>query len=178
MEFQELLSQRRSIRRYIDKPVEKEKITEMIEAAIQAPSWKNSQVTRYHVITHKETLEQIKLALPEFNQKNVTNAPVIIISTIILNRAGFERDGTPTNELENGWGYYDCGLHNMNLLLKATDLGLSTLVMGLRDSNKIKDILHIDNNESIVSVISVGYSDFKPEKPKRKQVEDITTFYE
>lgn len=47
----------------------------------------------------------------------------------------------------------------MALLLKATELGLSTLVMGIRDAAKISEILEIPENEAVVSVISVGYSD-------------------
>jgi nitroreductase len=65
----------------------------------------------------------------------------------------------------------------MNLLLKATELGLSTLVMGLRDAKQLHDILSIDDNESIVSVIAVGYPDIEPSMPKRKSVEDIAKFY-
>ena len=65
-------------------------------------------------------------------------------------------DGSPTNELGNGWGYYDCGLQNMNLLLKAEELGLSTLIMGIRDAEKLRDVFHIPLEESIVSVISVA----------------------
>ncbi|MFQ7173914.1 MAG: hypothetical protein ACLRQF_18750 [Thomasclavelia ramosa] len=51
----------------------------------------------------------LKRCLPEFNQENCKNAPVLIAS-FIPNRSGFERDGTPSNELANGWGCYDLGL--------------------------------------------------------------------
>ncbi len=43
-----------------------------------------------------------------------------------------------------------------NLILKATELGLSTLIMGLRDGDKIRDMLSIPESETIVSVIAVG----------------------
>jgi len=177
MEFNDLLQRRRSVREYINKTVEEEKIREMIEAAIQAPSWKNSQVTRYYVVSGQKTLEQIKSALAEFNQKNVSGAPVLIVTTIVRNRSGYERDGTPSNELGNGWGYYDCGLQNMNLLLKASELGLSSLVMGIRDAEKIRDMLDVPENEAIVSVIGIGYSDADGVKPARKSVDDITRFF-
>lgn len=177
MELQKAIETRRSIRKYQKRDVEPEKIEAMIQAAILAPSWKNSQVTRYYVVRSK-TLEEVKSALPEFNQKNIENAPVLIVPTIVLNRSGFERSGEPSNELGNGWGYYDCGLQNMNLLLKATDLGLSTLVMGIRDAEKLKAILHIPDTESVVSVISVGYGGIEAAMPKRKTVEDITHYFE
>ena len=65
----------------------------------------------------------------------------------------------------------------MNFILKATELGLGTLVMGIRDGDKIREILNIADNEIIVSVISVGYPDIEPAMPKRKTVEDITKVY-
>ena len=54
MELQNALETRRSIRKYQAKPVEPEKIRQMIQAAILAPSWKNSQVTRYYVAQSEE----------------------------------------------------------------------------------------------------------------------------
>lgn len=174
MELDEVLNKRKSTRRqYLSKKVDDNVIRQVIEAAILAPSWKNSQVTRYYIAKSKEALQQVKNALPEFNQENVGQAPVLIVSTIVLNRSGYNKDGTPTNELGNGWGYYDCGMHNMNLLLKATELGLSTLVMGIRDEQKIKEIFAIPDNQSVVSVIALGYSDMEIERPQRKTFEDI-----
>ena len=49
MELEQAMENRRSIRKYKAKPVETEKIRKMIQAAGLAPSWKNSQVTRYYV---------------------------------------------------------------------------------------------------------------------------------
>lgn len=165
MELQSALENRKSIRSYLSKDVEPEKLTALIEAASLAPSWKNSQTARYYVIHTPEKLEQIRATLPEFNRKNCEQAPALIITTVVLNRSGYERNGEPTNELGNGWGFYDCGLGSMALLLKATELGLSTLVMGIRDAAKISEILEIPENEAVVSVISVGYSDADPERP-------------
>ena len=160
MELQSALENRKSIRSYLSKDVEPEKLTALIEAASLAPSWKNSQTARYYV-----------------NRKNCEQAPALIITTVVLNRSGYERNGEPTNELGNGWGFYDCGLGSMALLLKATELGLSTLVMGIRDAAKIREILEIPENEAVVSVISVGYSDADPERPVRKPLEKLARFF-
>lgn len=177
IELQSALENRKSIRSYLSKDVEPEKLTALIEAASLAPSWKNSQTARYYVIHTPEKLEQIRATLPEFNRKNCEQAPALIITTVVLNRSGYERNGEPTNELGNGWGFYDCGLGSMALLLKATELGLSTLVMGIRDAAKISEILEIPENEAVVSVISVGYSDADPERPARKPVEKLARFF-
>ena len=178
MELQSALENRKSIRSYLSKDVEPEKLTALIEAASLAPSWKNSQTARYYVIHTPEKLEQIRATLPEFNRKNCEQAPALIITTVVLNRSGYERNGEPTNELGNGWGFYDCGLGSMALLLKATELGLSTLVMGIRDAAKIREILEIPENEAVVSVISGGYSDDDPERPARKPVEKLAHFFQ
>ena len=178
MEFNQLLESRRSIRKYKQEKVDQSLIKEMIQAAIQAPSWKKSQTARYHVVMDENLLKQIKEdALPTFNANNCKDAPVLIVCSFVKNRAGFEKDGTTTNEVGQGWGYYDCGLHNENLILKAKDLGLDTLVMGIRNEEKIRTLLNINENEIIVSVISVGYRDIEPTKPNRKEVEAITKFY-
>jgi len=177
MELQSALENRKSIRSYLSKDVEPEKLTALIEAASLAPSWKNSQTARYYVIHTPEKLEQIRATLPEFNRKNCEQAPALIITTVVLNRSGYERNDEPTNELGNGWGFYDCGLGSMALLLKATELGLSTLVMGIRDAAKISEILEIPENEAVVSVISVGYSDADPERPARKPLEKLARFF-
>ena len=170
MELQNVLQQRRSIRKYKQQPVEKEKIEEMIQAAIYSESWKNSQTPRYHVIQSKEMLEQ-------FKKKCLADAPVLIVTTFVKDRAGFQRNGSPDNELQNGWGVYDCGLANQNLILKATELGLGTLVMGIRDERAIRELLEIPVQETIVSVIGVGYPNIEPSMPKRKTIEEVSTFY-
>jgi len=178
MEFMEILESRRSIRRYKDTPVSKETVAKIIQAAILAPSWKNSQTARYHVITSQEMLSAFKeTCLAEYNRNNSKDAPVLIVTSFVKDRSGFNKDGTPTNEVGQGWGYYDCGLHNEVLLLKARELGLDTLVMGIRDEAKIRELLKIDESEIIVSVIALGYRDIDPEMPKRKTAEDITIFY-
>lgn len=178
MELDTVIKKRRSIRKYKNQTVDKKLIKQIIEAGIEAPSWKNSQTARYHIITSKELLNQFKKkCLPEFNQENCKDAPVLIVTTFIKNRAGFERDGTASNELENGWGCYDLGIHNQNMILKATEEGLATLIMGIRDENKIRALLNIPDSEIIVSVIALGIGDFEVERPKRKTVDDITTFY-
>ena len=65
----------------------------------------------------------------------------------------------------------------MNLLLAAKEQGLDTLVMGIRDAGKIAELLEIPKEQSVVSVIGVGYSQAEPAMPKRKTVADIARFY-
>ena len=110
MELDTVIKKRRSIRKYRNQTVDKKLIKQIIEAGIEAPSWKNSQTARYHIVNSKEALDAFKNnCLPLFNQENCKDAPVLIVTTFIKNRSGFERDGTASNELANGWGCYDLG---------------------------------------------------------------------
>ena len=99
----------------------------------------------------------------------------LIVTTFVHNHAGFQKDGTPDNELGNGWGCYDLGLQTENLLLKATELGYSTLIMGIRDADAIRKLLSIPEEENIMAVIAVGKAAEAPFRPKRKAVEDVLT---
>lgn len=49
--------------------------------------------------------------------------------------------------------------------------------MGIRDERTIRELLEIPAQETIVSVIGVGYPDIEPDMPKRKTIEEVSTFY-
>ena len=173
MTFQEVLEARKSVRCYIARPVEEEKVCAMLEAAALAPSWKNSQTARSYVV-RGEMLQKVREALPPFNQRNSE-----IVSTFIKGRAGFLPTGEPNNELGDGWGAYDCGLHDMALLLKASELGLSTLVMGIRDAAMLRGILNIPAEEEVTSVIAVGYAEEDtPARPARMEAAARSKWFE
>ena len=177
MEFQKVLETRRTVRKY-SAGVTREQMEELLRAAQEAPSWKNSQTGRYYCVLSEEMVDKIRMeCLPDAGNAGKSEHAALIITTFVHDRAGFQKDGTADNELGNGWGYYDCGLHDMNLLLEAANQGLSTLVMGLRDADKLREAFDIPKEESIVSVISVGYSDADPDRPTRKSVEEIAKFF-
>lgn len=179
MELQTAIETRRSIRHYdAEKKVMKEQVETLIKAASLAPSWKNTQTSRYYcVLSEDKVAEFSQKCLPEFNQKNSAGAGALIVATFVKGLVGFDNDGNPVNEAGDGWGYYDLGLQNENLLLKATELGLDTLVMGIRDGEAIREMLHIPETENVVAVIAVGYKAKEANMPKRKELEEIAKFF-
>lgn len=178
MEFQELIEKRRSIRKYsTDGKVSRDDILTVIKAAQEAPSWKNSQTGRYYCILSEDMTERFREeCLPELNRTKSQNA-ALIVTTFVRDRAGFQKDGSPDNELGNGWGCYDLGLQNENLILKASELGYSTLIMGIRDADNIRKLLDIPQEEITVAVIAVGKAAEEPARPKRREIEEIVRFY-
>ncbi len=176
MELDDALKQRRSIREYNGEKVDEGQLRELIQAALYAPTWKNTETARYYVAESDKMRAAVNDVLPEGNKKKTVNASAFIVCTFVPNISGCMEEGTLINELGNGWGIYDSGLQNMNLLLKATELGLSTLVMGMRDADKLKEVLGIPKEEVLVSVIAVGHSDQTPDMPARKGVDEIAKF--
>ena len=177
MELQTCIEQRRSVCKYKNQSVPRELIREIIKAATFAPSWKNSQVSRYYV-AEGNAKKELASYLGEFNGRNVQDAPVLIVSTVVNKRSGFTRAGEYETHLKDGFQYYDCGMQSMNLCLKAHELGLATLVMGIYDEAAIRKLFNIDESQIIVAVTAVGYADGETSMPKRKSVDDITVFKE
>ena len=163
MEFQNLIEKRRSVRKYVERNmVTKDEILSMIKAAQEAPSWKNSQTGRYYCIMDEKNVEQFRReCLPEMNAGKCENA-VLLVSTFVHNRAGFQKDGTADNEIGNGWGCYE--------------LGYGTLIMGIRDADKIREFCSVPETETVVGVIAVGVPGEEPGRPKRKDTEEIVKF--
>lgn len=175
MDFNTVVKERRSIRKFdAEKKVTPEQIAEMVQAAIYAPSWKNAQTSRYYACMSEEAMNQVKSGMPDFNNNSIKDASAVIVTTVVANRSGYERDGSATTEFcHNEWGIYDLGMACQNLVLKAQDMGLGTLVMGIRDSEAVKTALGIPEDQIVVAVIGVGYPAVSPEMPKRKAVEDV-----
>lgn len=179
MEFQKLIETRRTIRKYAaNSEVTREQMEALIRAAQEAPSWKNSETGRYYCVLSREMVDKIHTScLPGARNAEKSENAALIVTTFVHDRAGFQKDGTADNELGNGWGCYDLGLQNENLILKAADIGLSTLIMGLREADKLRELLDIPDTETIVAVIAVGKADESPNRPPRKELDEIARFF-
>ena len=175
MEFTELIAARRSVRGY-GAAIEHDALKDILTAAQQAPSWKNQQTSRCYVLETPELLEDLRAtALPSFNQNSSANA-ALIVTTYVKDVVGFN-GGVPVNEIGNGWGAYDLGLHDAYLVLAAKNAGYDTLIMGIRDAAVIREKLDIPENEEIMSVIAVGKRSAEPTIRPRKELNEVVRFF-
>ena len=175
MEFTELIAERRSIRKY-EAAVPREEMEVILTVARQAPSWKNQQTARCYVPETPEKLEELRAeALPSFNRNSSANA-TLVVTTYVKGVVGFN-DETPVNEIGNGWGAYDLGLHDAYLILAARNRGYDTLIMGIRDAGVIREKLGIPDNEEIMSVIAVGKRAESPAPRPRKDLSETVRFF-
>lgn len=172
MELMELTKSRRSVRAYeAGREVTGEMIVELMQTVQLAPTWKNSQTGRYYAAITPEKIEAVRACLPAFNQKSSANA-ALVVTTFVKGVAGHTQ-GQPDNELGDQWGAYDLGLQNAYLVLKARDMGLDTLIMGLRDADALRALLDIPAEEQVAAVIALGWRDGEPVFRPRKELSEI-----
>jgi nitroreductase len=140
--------QRRSIREYKEKAIPEELFTELLEAAMCAPSAGNERPWHFIVITERSLLEGIT----EFHSQMLKQAPAAIIVCADMNR-----DKYP------GVGYWiqDCAAATENILIAAQDRGLGTCWLGVYPrENRVagmRRLLNIPEHIVPFSAIAVGY---------------------
>ena len=159
MEVFECIKTRRSVRRFEDRPVERETIQKIVDAAIWAPSWKNSQTPRYTVVDNREIIDDIAengCCDFAFNTKTLKQTPVLIVVSYVKGICGFEKDGSYSTDKKEGWQMFDAGV--------------------AYDSAYIQEKLGIPQTEEVAVLLAAGYEKFTPDAPTRKTAEDVLRF--
>ena len=160
MAFLELARSRRSIRSYTDRKISRENLTLCVEAACQSASACNSQPWKFIILQDRAVRDELATTLT--TGKFLSQAPVGIAVTI-------NTDNSPEAPL-------DGAAATQNMLLAAHALGLGACWISAYDTaseNEAKRILHIPDDERLLSVVSVGHPAEAPQKEK-KDFEDIT----
>ena len=174
--FDEVLTGRRSVRSYDPaKKISEQEVRTLLTAVQDAPSWANQQPTKYYVAISPEKLAAVQ-DLVGGNKDRIKDAPVLIVSTYERGKSGFFR-GNPANEVGDGWGAYDNGLSNCYLVLQARAMGFDTLIMGMREADKLRTLFSIPDNETVMAVIALGYRAAEPRRPAHKNLDDVVKFY-
>lgn len=177
MTAKECITGRRSIRQYSDKPVSHELLTQIVETASFAPSWKHTQIVRYIAVEGEMKHKLSKLTSDHPNNGIIMeNAPMVIAVTVIKGRCGFERDGSYTTERGDSWQMFDAGVASEAFCLAAYEQGLGTVIMGIFDQKEASDLLEIPEDRELIALIPIGYPSEAPIAPRRKPVEELLTY--
>ena len=160
---------RRSIRKYLDKPVEHEKLEVIVKCGINAPSGMNRQPWIVRVVEDQKLIADVNEVFKQENPEQVArdkdfknmfrNAPNLICVC------------TPAN----GGGELDAGLLGENMMLAAQSMGLGTCCLGgpvrfLLSNEKCKfflDRLDIPADYKLNYILAIGYPDEQPDAKPR-----------
>ncbi|MBO5340138.1 MAG: nitroreductase [Oscillospiraceae bacterium] len=177
MELKDCILTRRSVRKFLDKPVDRETLEQIIATAAYAPSWKNTQISRYIAIEDRDMLDTIcRDFLPGHNANIVSGAPLLIAQTFVKNRCGFERDGSFSTQRKDGWQHFDCGIAAQTFCLAAHDAGLGTVIIGNFPHKELGAFLNVPEDQELMALIAVGYPAEEPVAPKRKDVDTLLKY--
>ena len=178
MKFLELVTKRKSIRKYFSRPIPRTLIDKCLETARLAPSACNSQPWSFIVIDDEKAKNELTdkafsgiYSINSFAKK----APVIIVvvsekSTYAAKLGGYFR-GTRFNLI-------DIGIACEHLILEAAEEGIGTCWLGWFNEKAIKKVLGLPKKKKVPIVISMGYPQVKGKrKKKRKSLNEIRRYF-
>jgi nitroreductase len=175
--FQRILGGRRSIRRYLETPVEPEKLRACLEAARVAPSAHNVQPWRFIVVDEpglKDRLAAAAFSGIYAGSKFAARAPVLLV---LLAKPGGAAVRAGSKLLGVPFHFLDMGIAGEHIVLQAEELGLATCWMGWFDHRRVRKALAIPRGFKIVALMPLGYAEKRPvREPPRRTLEEIVTF--
>lgn len=147
MNVLDAIKMRKSVRRYLNKPIEDDKLSLILEAGRLAPSAGNRQEWRFIVIKDPETRK--KIAESAGGQLFIGEAPVVIVACA----------DTDNYVMQCGQLSYpiDVAIVLDHISLAAVELGLGTCWIGKFDEGEIKKILSIPDHIRVVEIMPLGY---------------------
>lgn len=150
--------ERRSIRKYTDQLVEKEKLVKMLNAAMNAPTAKNRQEWRFLVIQDRQILDAIAEKGVYMQMMKQANAAIVVCGD--LEEAVFPE-----------YVYTNCGAAIQNMLLTATEEGLGTCWCAIGPNQDridlFKSLIQLDEKILPVACVAIGYPDEEKEANNR-----------
>lgn len=167
MDVIEAIHARRSIRKYLDVPVEWDKIGQIIEAGKAAPSSGNLQNWKFVVVKEKERRQQIADAC--LQQHWMTTAPLHIV-VVAEPEPAVMHYGVRGERL---YTVQNCAAAVENMLLAATALGLGSCWIGAFDEDMLKRAIGCTERVRPQAVVTIGYADEKPPEPDEYTLENV-----
>lgn len=160
MEFKDIVASRRSVRKFLPRPVERELLESIVEAAIAAPSSRNSHSTSFVVITDAAILERLS-QMRDYGSSFVKGATAAILVV---------GDTSKTDLSE-----VNCAICATTLQLTITDAGLSSCWVhvagrpqlqaepeGAQAVEVVREVVPLAEGMEPLCLIALGYSDFTP----------------
>lgn len=153
-----------SVRKYEDKPVEREKILQILKAGMQAPSACNQQPWEFYVVTDKKKIQELSQATPY--SKCIAGAPVVIVPVY------------HTEELiAPDFAQIDMSIAQENIWLETDAQGLGGVWIGIAPQQDRMEVVHqmlnLPDDVTVFSLFALGYPAESREQQDRYKPERI-----
>ncbi len=160
------IKERFSVRKFLDKPVEQEKVNILLEAARLAPSASNKQSWHFVVIKDKEKRRQLTDICK--GQKFVTEAPITI--AICCTNLDYIMTCGQTAPI------IDAAIAGEHIVLQAVELGLGSCWIGAFYHDKMAELINLPEDYQIVGLLPIGYPAVKKGSRNLKAIEKIYSY--
>ncbi len=171
-----LMKNRQSERKYIDRPVEREKIERITEVGRLSPSACNGQPWHFVVVDEPALRNEVAAATESVVLRMnsfVREAPVLIV--VVREKSNFNsRAGDLIKQKD--YSLIDIGIATASMVYQATAEGLGTCIIGWVDDRRIRKALRIPSSKKVELVISVGYTENRLREKSRKPPDNVITF--
>lgn len=162
MSIIDVISTRRSVRKYEKKEIPQEVLDQILEAGRQAPSAVNKQPIRFVVATDSELTKNFSSAL--FN-RFIKDSPLVIVGCADVK-----------SMLTGKWAVIDATIAIENMVIAAWSLGVGSCWIGAFDEEKVKQLLNVPKQWKVVALVTFGYPAEQPKPKKKKQIEELFGF--
>lgn len=166
MNFMDLAKKRFSVRKYSDRQVEKDKLDQVLEAVLVAPTAKNQQPQKIYVLQSKESLAKLdELTHCRYGAQ-----------TVLLFAYNEDEDWKNPNEAGVHSGVQDVSIAATHVMLRATELDLDTTWCNMFANSKLEETFKLPKNEKSVLIMPIGYKaeDSVP-APMHEQTKSLDT---
>jgi len=178
MTLLDLVRHRKSVRNFLDRPVEREKIMMCLEAARLAPSACNSQPWRFIVVDDGQLKNRLCQAAFSgiYSMNSFCKMAPVMVAVISEKGKFLARIGS----MFRGTKFYliDIGIACEHFVLQAEELGLGTCWIGWFNERAVKSVLNIPQEKKIDILIALGYYDREKLGPDhgRKPIDKMASF--
>ena len=160
MELKEIISRRRSTRKFLPTPVERERLERVVEMALQAPSSRNSRSTRFMIVQNPDLLEKMS-RMRDYGSAFMKDAAAAILVMGDKRATDLWID--------------NCAISATTLQLAVVDEGLASCWVHVNDrpclqaepdgrkaNDYLRELLELPEHYGILCAVALGYSDFEP----------------
>ena len=165
--FFNVIEKRRSVRSFLKKEIESDKVDKILNTIVSAPSAGNLQAYKVFLISDEKVI--FKMARAAYNQMFIAEAPICLVFCADKNHSGayYGNRGRDLYSIQDATVAVTYGM------LAAEALELSSVWIGAFDTNSVIDILTVEKDLLPVAILPIGYAAETPPKTGRKNIDEI-----
>ncbi len=179
MDAKNCLVQRRSCRRFLDKSIDRDVMRQIVELARFAPSWKNTQITRYTIVDNavlKNEIAEHCVRDYAFNTKTIQRAAALAVISYETGRSGRDANGELQSPDAEKWEMFDAGIAVQTFCLAAREFEVGTCIIGVIDEEAIARKLPLPETQKVACLVAMGYPEEWKNAPARQECDDLLRF--